>query len=216
MRRFKRLARAAISKVIRNREFHIRRGKIAGRRYLDLGCGAKTHADFINLNYQWNRHLDVCWDLENALPFANESLDGVFTEHCLEHLPLPTSDRVLSECFRVLRPGGTLRLIVPDGELYLSGYAALRRDADAEPLPFSATEGFAGIYTPIMSINRIFREHGHRFIFDYPTLEKLLERNGFVDIEQVKFGSGRDPKMLIDTPEREPESLYLEASRPPV
>jgi hypothetical protein len=65
-----------------------------------------------------------------------------------------------------------------------------------------------------MSVNRIFREHGHLFIYDFATLAQLLARRGFTAIRREQFRSGRDPQLLIDSEHRAHESLYLEAQRP--
>jgi predicted SAM-dependent methyltransferase len=206
--------RAQISRVVRNRSLFIRRRAVRAHEYLDLGCGHFPHPGFVNLDWMWNRRIDICWDLGRGIPLPDASLRGIFSEHCIEHLPLETGDLVLAECHRVLRPGGTLRVVVPDGEMYLAGYAAHLAGA-AVALPFSEGDGHRGRYTPIMSVNRIFHEHGHRFIYDFETLRTLLEANGFTEIRRCAFGEGRDPKLLIDREARAPESLYVEAVRPP-
>ena len=65
-----------------------------------------------------------------------------------------------------------------------------------------------------MRVNRIFREHGHLFIYDFDTMRQLMERNGFVSIKKETYRSGRLPALLRDTEHRAHESLYVEASKP--
>ena len=65
--------------------------------------------------------------------------------------------------------------------------------------------------TPMISINRIFRSHGHQFIYDYETLEFLLNEAGFNNVKREGFRTGNDNRLLIDSPERVIESVYLEA-----
>ena len=63
----------------------------------------------------------------------------------------------------------------------------------------------------MISINRIFRSHGHQFIYDYDKLEFLLKEAGFKNVKRELFSTGNDDRLLIDSPERVIESVYLEA-----
>ena len=58
------------------------------------------------------------------------------------------------------------------------------------------------------------RDHGHRFIYDFTTMKVIWERTGFTDVAKRKFGEGANPKLLLDTPERAVESLYVEKQKP--
>ena len=102
---------------------------LAGRDVLEVGCGVGdfsislsragahvTGVDFsprgIELAQQKARHhgQPVAFRVADAqaLPFANDSFDVVFSCECLEHVPEPR--RMLSELHRVLKPGGVLIL----------------------------------------------------------------------------------------------------------
>ncbi|ATQ69762.1 MULTISPECIES: class I SAM-dependent methyltransferase [Methylosinus] len=180
--------------------------------YLDIGCGANALPDFCNLDYRWAPGVDICWDVTHGLPFPNEFFAGVFTEHMLEHLAFADALALLAETRRVLRAGGTLRVVVPDGELYLSEYAKhLAGGASSMPYAEYDAANFPFV-TPIISVNRIFREHGHQFIWDHETLRLALLGAGFAKVEKRAFGEGADPKLLCDSPSRRLESLYVEAS----
>lgn len=205
--------RYAIGLVVRNRRFCIPKN-LADKDLLDIGCGWNMNPDFITVDYSWRNKLDICWDITRGLPLPDACVTGVFSEHCLEHLPLLAGDRVLSEIWRVLRPGGRVRLVVPDGELYMSRYVDWIRNGNQQKLPYSDTDFFEGIYQPIISVNRIFHGHGHAFIYDYAVLRDLLYHNGFVEIERAAFGEGKDERLLVDTPRRASESLYVEAIKP--
>jgi predicted SAM-dependent methyltransferase len=205
--------RALVSWARRGRRAFIPRrvGQVA---YLDLGCGPNVRPDFINLDYDWKPGVDVVWDITKGLPFRSGSLRGIFTEHCLEHLTFAAVQGVLGESFRILAPGGRIRIVVPDGEIYLRGYVAALETGSPGRLPYGETDAVNGWYTPILSVNRIFRAHHHLYIYDAATLERMLADAGFAEIRKRAYGDGVDPVLLRDTKAREIESLYLEAVRP--
>ena len=201
-----------VTPVIRNRKAFMNR-KTAGL-ILDVGCGKNSHAQNINLDYDWYAGIDVCCDITRGLPFQNGYVGGIFTEHCIEHIRFDDALFVFREFYRIIAPGAWVRIVVPDLELYVDRYDAFRTTGT---LSMPNTKGDVrqdGIYSPAMSINRIFREHGHRFIYDFATLNAMLETVGFVEIRKAKFGESQDSRLLLDTPTREIESLYVEAQRP--
>lgn len=57
-------------------------------------------------------------NLIDGLPFADNELDGILCAHCLEHMTLHDSVRVLRECRRVLKPGGVMMVSVPDATVF--------------------------------------------------------------------------------------------------
>ena len=205
-----------VGKMVRGRRFQLRRRRIRKLVYVDLGCGLNTHEDFINMDFLWHSKVDVCWDISRGLPFSNASMKGIFTEHCLEHFSLPMAVSILKECRRLLAPGGILRIVVPDGEAYLRTYCRQLQGDDSVRFPFQESESLGGVYSPILSVNRVFYQdrdslNGHRFIFDFDILQRLLRRCGFNSVSRVQFRQGSDSTLLIDTAARAPESLYVEA-----
>jgi predicted SAM-dependent methyltransferase len=205
-----RKVRVIVGLVIRNRTLFARRTQKFS--YLDLGCGPNLTPEFCNLNYDWWPGLDLCWDATRGLPFSSGQLRGIFTEHMLEHIPFTNALALLAECRRVLRKEGTLRIVIPDGELYLSEYAK-HIDGRIAHLPYADSDkSYYEIVTPIVSVNRIFRHHGHQFIWDYETLRLALLRAGFTNVVKCAFGQGSDRMLLRDSPGREVESLYVEAT----
>ena len=211
----RKLIRSLIANKLRSNPSHIPLDRIADKEYLDIGPGRHLHEEFVSVDFNWRGGVDIVWDITAGLPLDNECMTGVFTEHCLEHIPLESGDLVLQDIFRILRPGGRVRIIMPDAALYLSRYmSAQQNDVDAEPLPYAEKDDFHGIYQPIMSVNRIFHDHGHQFLYDWDMLRALLARHGFIEIERCEFGQGKDEKLLIDTARRAPESFYVEAVKP--
>lgn len=180
--------------------------------YIDIGSGKNLHGDFFSIDYYWVPGLDMVHDVTTGMPFRSGTVGGIFTEHCLEHIELEKFIGVVGEFQRVLMPGRIARIIVPDGKIYLDLYHQAQsgnpicmpgRDED-ERYPF---------YTPMMSVNRIMRAHGHRFIYDFPTMREILLHVGFSEVNQRQFRVGEDPALLVDLEFRRPESLYVEAKK---
>ena len=208
---------AWVAPLLRNRSFQLRRPCVLAACYLDVGCGRNHHVGFAHLDYLWHPGVDVCWDIARGLPFSDGAFKGVFSQHCLEHFSLGPALAQLREMRRVLAPGGTARIVVPDGELYLRAYFAQLTGAAEPRFPYQDADGFSGIRTPMLSVNRIFyvdRESsfGHRTIYDCALLSALMLEAGFTSVAKCRYGEGRDPQLMVDSPDRRVESLYLEGS----
>jgi predicted SAM-dependent methyltransferase len=193
--------------LTRNSQWQLKGADWNRKPYLNVGCGEFPADGFVNLDYFWRRGVDLCWDIVRSCPAPDGSLRGIFTEHCLEHISLSNCRKVLKDFHRALAPGGVLRVIVPDAGLYARLYCEAQLGA---AVTFPYEERYSG-RTPMMHLNRIFREHGHLYAYDFETLHRLLEESGFHHIEQQLYCQGRDPVLLLDTAERAPESLYVEA-----
>ncbi len=106
----------------------------ASKKLVNLGCGHRFHDEWINLDLNARSPKVRKWDIAKGLPFADEEIDAVYHSHVLEHLEPEVARALLRECFRVLRPGGTLRIAVPDLEAIVRGYLeALERAKQGEP-----------------------------------------------------------------------------------
>lgn len=205
----------ATGSVIRGRTVQLHRRSVRTKRYLNVGSGSAVPKGFINLDYQFSPRLDVCWDITTGVPLPDRSIEGVFTEHTLEHLPYDKVRFVLQEFRRVLAPGGALRIAVPDAELYISAYERGKaRRGGTFPTGAPASGLSPSGETPMMAVCRIFSGHGHLSAYDYETMAHLLDGAGFADIRRETFRSGRDPVLLIDKERRRAESLYVEATAP--
>ena len=102
-----------------------------GRRYLNVGAGRRLSPDWTNLDLARAPHVQR-HDLRRPLPFADGTFDAVYSSHVLEHLERDHAPRVLAEMRRVLKPGGIVRVVVPDLERICRDYIE-RLDAAASP-----------------------------------------------------------------------------------
>lgn len=87
---------------------------------LDLGCGSSKREGFIGIDL--SPEADIQWDLTQGLPFEDETVSVIRSDHFFEHLELTDLIKLLKECRRVLIPGGTLDFSVPHLDPYLAAY----------------------------------------------------------------------------------------------
>ena len=165
---------------------------------------------------------------KRRLPFDDGSADAIFTSHTLEHFPRWQAESVVREAYRVLRPGGVMRVTVPDLEVICRRFL-LTKGASPDALtpeqrePMSARD-FNMVFYPrdhVQKGSRLdsvdFRLAGiapHMYIFDTSDMTELLRSAGFSKIEKRSFRVGRCPD--IDRLDNRPgETLYLEAEKTP-
>ena len=176
---------------------------------LNLGAGGVCKEGFLNVDLFPGS--DVTLDLRRGLPFESDCCDLIVTEHFLEHLEYPEQvSLVLRECLRVLRPGGTVRLSVPDTAWPLSAY----HEGIKSPYFQACREQPWGhpeqCETRLEFINHHFYQRGeHRFAYDWETLEKLLVTVGFQKVTKCGF----DP--TLDAAHRRLGSLFVSAYKQP-
>lgn len=81
---------------------------------IDLGCGASKPEGYFGVDWQARPGVDLVWDILIGLPFPDDYADEIRAHHSLEHIADPVW--VMSEIWRVLKPGGKLDAVVPSTE----------------------------------------------------------------------------------------------------
>src|SRR3989442_1209679 len=187
---------------------------------LHLGCGPLYKRGWINIDLAqpsptalraWvvrkrsggKEELDLMWDLRRGLPFPNDSVEAIFSEHLLEHFDYAAGFALLVECHRVLQPGGVLRIGVPDLERYIHAYHG------KDPIIDDCRPGRP---TQAIAMSEIFFHHGHRATYDYETLALACREAGFSFVEHSAFAQGR-LGAEVDSEMRSLETLYAEATK---
>ena len=155
-------------------------------------------------------------DIGEPLPFEDGSVDWVYAEHLIEHVPLLTAVYWLTEVKRILAPGGLLRITTPDLRKYVDGYvgesgffARHRRRLRVMRLGPPMPERKAFMF------NQIFYLYGHRWIYDHEELRHALTEAGFdpAAIHRREYRAGaRSDVAELDTSFRNDETIYLEVT----
>jgi predicted SAM-dependent methyltransferase len=169
---------------------------------LQFGCGSRRLSGWVNIDLLGSS-ADFVWDLRRPVPLPNNSVSAVYHEHFLEHLPFDSAVQSLQDAYRLLRPGGILRLAVPDFRRYCEDYV--------EP------NGFLDLLKPdrptrCIAVNEILYWYGHRSMWDAETLTLLLTELGFDGVRQCRFEeSAIEP--CPDWDAHENETLYVEGRK---
>jgi SAM-dependent methyltransferase len=104
-------------------------------RLLNLGCGDRYHPDWVNVDFHSSNPAVLAHDLKEKLPFKDDFFDVVYHSHVQEHLPKFYVPMLFHECFRILKPGGIIRLVVPDLEQIVHIYLELlERALNGDPV----------------------------------------------------------------------------------
>jgi len=105
--------------------------------FLNVGCGSRFHPEWINIDLVSTDKSVRAYDLRQGIPFPDSSFDFVYHSHVLEHIEKSRASDFVFECVRVLKPGGILRVVLPDLERIAREYLralenASLGDANAE------------------------------------------------------------------------------------
>ena len=159
---------------------------------LHLGCGKNDLNGWLNTDLREDKQRRIIFlDVTKKFPFVSSIIDYVFSEHLIEHLKYRDGEKMVRECFRVLRPGGKMRVSTPDLKFLIDLYLARKKSDLQKKYITWAVNAFLTdfeIYSDTFVINNFFYNWGHRFIYDYKTLKNLLRGCGFKNIRRFELG----------------------------
>jgi predicted SAM-dependent methyltransferase len=206
--------------LLRLRSGSVRRKfKHSDNMLVNIAPGRYGKAGWVNVDVYRAPLISCLYDCRKSLPFPDESVRAIFSEHFLEHIDYTEEvPYFLMECHRVLKKGGVLRLILPDAEKYLYGYCENGWEglSKIRPLdPQQVDPHFHCKYNTKMElINVLFRQgREHQFAYDFATLHFVLRRYGFSTVVRQDYGQSLLPELCLDRPERAAESLYVDARK---
>ena len=224
---------------------------------LNLGAGPLGKNDWINLDYgilpflgkykkwipspirkiipqgyqdiinQWPQNIQL-HNCKNRLPFQGNEISHSFTSHFLEHIKKYEAAFVVGEVYRVLKPGGYFRIIVPDLEMIIKKYLEkddeffAKIDPELKKYGASTTDMFLTLFYPPFHliknqspINRFINRFArwHMWMYDFDSIKEMLAKAGFIGINKMSHGETNYPgfKELDDCQEI---SVFAEAKKP--
>lgn len=137
---------------------------------IHLGCGTRYIPGFVHVDINAHPHVDHVADVRKLDFMASDTADMVYASHILEHFGRAECKDVLREWRRVLKPGGVLRISVPD----FAACAALYYEE-------GLADGLSGLIGLIVGGQRDAFDY-HRMIFDERFLTEILHEVGFTEV----------------------------------
>lgn len=165
-------------------------------RKLEIGPGNTRIAGFETVNVVWGSNVDYIADASKKLPFKDNTFDIVYASHILEHIPWYQLEKTLTEWFRIVKPGGSIEIWIPDGLLIAKTFVEYE-ETGVDNIINDGWYKFNEEKDPCIWANgRIFsygdgtgiksNPNWHLSIFSPRYLEKILSKSGFVKIERLK------------------------------
>ena len=185
--------------------------------YINYGCGLCAPTNWLNFDGSprlWLERKPILAQLiqlrhgrlfpENVrygnivtgLPIPDGSATAAYASHVLEHLSRCDIERALANTFRILRPGGTFRLVVPDLEWRAEVYLRQRQEYGSSAADSFIESCHIGVRdTPHGLFNRLraaYGHTGHHWMYDFGTISSLMLKAGFIDVRRCAIGDSGD------------------------
>lgn len=145
---------------------------------LNLGCWHRNIPGFVNIDLCDMPHIHHKTSIDKLPMFEDGTVDLIYSSHSLEYFDRVEVQAVLGEWRRVLKPGGTLRLAVPDFENLVKVYGK--------------TGTLKNIVGPLYGRMEIETDTGpqmlyHKTVYDFASLSDLLTGCGFKDVHRYDW-----------------------------
>lgn len=229
----------------------LRPGDAASPVCVHVGAGLIAPATWVNLDASWNARLakhprlrrllgvlriipkptaKTPWpsnilihDIRSGLPFTTASVDAVYGSHVIEHVSVGDAHQFVREAFRVLKPGGRIRLVTPDLEYLAAAYLQAKRDGSAPgDLPagdFLNGLGLLQSFENTSLLTRIYRYWKaydlHKWLYDDASLKLLLSGGGFTQVERRGYLESEIPNLRdVELEDRLRGAVCVEGIKP--
>jgi predicted SAM-dependent methyltransferase len=181
---------------------------------LHIGCGGRIMPGWINIDMRPGAGILVMRLPKGLRKLKDDSVYRIYASHFLEHLGYrEEAMSFVQECYRILVPGGVLRIVVPEIELIIRAYVT------SDPGFFEIQRSMHPEWctTKLEHLMYALQQNGeHRYGYDFETIKKLLSQGGFLQVERSDynkssfFGPGIDYRAETDNTGRN-LSLFIDA-----
>lgn len=154
-----------------------------------LGCGDLPFPGWVNVDL--GRSADLAMDLRGGFPAPPGSVELMYSEHFLEHIPLDSAQVLLRDCASSLAPGGVFRAAMPDLRYLVERYLSEQwRDQD-----WLARPEYAYVDSPARMLNMAMRNWEHLYLYDADELSLRLREAGFTWTRRVERSQSEHPEL---------------------
>jgi ubiquinone/menaquinone biosynthesis C-methylase UbiE len=186
------------------------------KRYVQYGCGFTAPAEWVNYDasptlrferlpllgklYTRNKQRfpkNVKFgDIVKGLPEQADWCEAVYCSHILEHLAYEDFLTALKNTYKILKPGGTFRGVVPDLRAAVTSYVKEfdKLEAPANELMRNTMLGVENRAKSMSGkVKNLYGNSKHLWMWDYKSLAFELKKAGFTKIRPCMFGDSADP-----------------------
>ena len=202
---------------------------------VNLGCGSQTPKGWINVDYAFgarlaklpilktvNRRLrlvNLQWDhdilihdLRTSFPWGDGSVDVIYSSHTLEHFTKEHGRLFLKECYRVLKPAGIIRIVVPDLATLVSGY--LNGAIPAEDFVDKMEVSYEAANDSMVKRKLApFVRFPHKCMYDSNALIRIMGEIGFIVSGREPYNSEISDIRAIELAERVQDAVIVEGKK---
>lgn len=161
-------------------------------KYLNVGCGKKFSKEKVWKNVDMvssNRKHVRQHNLIKGFPYENNSFEAVYHSQVLEHIPKENAKEFLNECYRVLKDGGVIRVVVPDLENIVNEYLTRLKENLVNPSK-DATEAYH--WAVFELYDQVVRNKSGGLTTDYYLKNKLFENKYVNKRTGIRWAKARE------------------------
>ena len=208
-------------------------------KYVQYGCGLSAPKEWINfdvsptlriqkipvLGYLFKGKIHTAFpdnviygNIIKGLPVEENSCDGIYSSHTLEHLSLYDFRLALKNTYLVLKKGASFRCVVPDLEYYTRKYLTSLETGDAlASIAFVGKNTLLGVEKKPPGLRKVFSlfsNSQHLWMWDKKSLSEELKKAGFNQIKTCKYNDSEDPMFkLVESPDRFVNAVAIECKK---